>query len=70
MGVFDKENMYRVSQKNVPQNPKREVFFTKTYGQGIKVIALGKSNGPRALRPVEMINSIKIYSRKESETNS
>ena len=50
-------------------NQKREVFFTKTYSQGMKVIALGKSNRPRVPRPVEMINLIKIYSREESETN-
>ena len=64
------QTQYRVSQKSVPPNPKRDVFFTKTYSQGMKVIALGKSNRPRAPRPVDMINCIRIYSRKESETNT
>ena len=53
----------------VPQNPKREVFFTQTYCQGMKLIALGKSKRPWVPRPVEMINFTKIYSKKESETN-
>ena len=53
---------YRVSQKKHPQNPEREVFLTKTYSQGMEVIALGKSYIPSVPRPVEMINFIKIYS--------
>ena len=58
---------YGVSQKKLPQNPKREAYLTKTYSQGIEVIALGKSNRPRVPRPVEMINFIKIFSRKDSK---
>ena len=37
------------------------MFFTKTYSQGMKVIALGKSNRPRVPIPGDMINFIKLY---------
>ena len=57
----------QVSQKSVPQNPKRKASFTKTYCQGMKVIVFGKSNRPRGPRPVERIN-FNSYS-KESETS-
>ena len=56
-------------KKSVPQNRKREVFFTETVCQGMKLITWVKSNRPRVPRSVEMMNFIKIYSEKESETN-
>ena len=59
----------RCPKKSVPQNPKRKVFFTNTYCQGMKVIFFGKSDRPRGPRPAEMINFNKIYSSKESKTN-
>ena len=71
---FPKMSEYRVSvtgcpKKSVPQNPKRYLFFTKTYCQGMKVIVFGKCNRPRGPRPVELIYFNKIYSSLDSETN-
>ena len=56
-------------KKSVPQNPKRYLFFSKTYCQAMKVIVFGKCNRPRGPRPVELMNFNKIYSSLDSETN-
>ena len=43
-------------QKSCPNNKKNDVFYTKSYNQGMQLFVFSKSDIPRGPRPVEMIN--------------